>query len=132
MNLLKLFIISAFLLVLSGCKDDDPLPEPECTQADWLGTYVGTRSCETVLGADVTITILASGSNDIIVSWETSDDSGEYEPFTPNICVIDYSSPDLGLTLTMDATLDGDNIEFSGISQTSSEYFTCNMSVVRQ
>ena len=58
------------MLSFAACNSDDD--SSGCTQADWVGTYNGTVDCNGV-EEDVTVTITASGSDAVIIRYESTE-----------------------------------------------------------
>ncbi|MEM6262586.1 MAG: hypothetical protein AAGI38_08775 [Bacteroidota bacterium] len=113
-NLLRLSFLLFMMVAFAACgnDDEDDMPStPTCSQSDWVGTYSGTQNCSGDLDT-LNITITASGSDAVIIEYEDIGGftSVEYDPLTPNQCVIAYSETDQGITVSLDATLDGDNL----------------------
>lgn len=111
MNFLKLSFFALLVVAMAACNKDDDNP-PICTQSDWVGTYDGTIDCDGST-ENVTIIIAASGTTALDISYSTSTSSTTYtEPLTPVNCDLDFTATDAGLTLTVDASLNGDNLTF--------------------
>lgn len=123
MNLLRLSFLLVLILGLSACGSDDE-SSTSCVQSDWVGTYTGTVDCDGTV-EDVTVTITASGTDAVIIKYESATMETEYDPITPDGCTIDQSQSDSGITLSLEVTLDGDNlrmdesIEFIGLPATN-------------
>ena len=128
MKYLKLSILLLAVLCFNACGDDDV--DPTCTQADWIGTYDGSIDCDGVT-EDVNVTITASGAEAVVIFYETPTGTGEYVPLTPSECDIDRTDTDMGITLTVDVVLDGDN--FTLIQTVSSDTGTnlCTLTATR-
>ena len=128
MKFLKLSILLLAVLCFNACGDDDA--DPVCTQAEWTGTYEGSIDCAGDT-EDAVVTITASGTNDVIIIFETPSYTIEYDPLTPSGCDIDRTDTDMGITLTVDVVLDGDN--FTLIQTVSSDTGTnlCTLTATR-
>ena len=106
MNLFKLLFALVLVFSITACNDDD---EPVCIQADWIGTYSGTIDCD---GAteDVAVTITASGSDAVIIAYESTSGavtlSAEYDPITISECTLSNEASQSGITLKVDASID--------------------------
>lgn len=115
MKAFKLTFLLLALLTIAACgEDDDPVV---CAQADWIGTYTGTQTCVggTTEGVDVTIT--ANGATGLDVTYTTA--SGSQTSFTEPLpfegCTLDVDSEGNGITLTIDATLTGNELTFRDV-----------------
>ena len=82
MNLSK-FLTFALVVILFACEKDDP--QPTCAQADWLGTYTGTAVCDGN-SSDVTVTIRANGTDEIIIQYVTGPSTTTFDPLTVEGC----------------------------------------------
>jgi hypothetical protein len=135
MNFLKLSILLIVLIAFSACKDDEPTIT--CTQSDWVGTYVGNQVCDGDTES-VTVTITASGSDAIIIKYEVVSSGGsgevEYDPLTIMECDLDYTETDAasGITISLDASLDGDNLTFKETFTVSGSSDICDVTATRQ
>jgi len=127
MKLLKLSLLLVLITFLSACSDDD---DPACTQADWVGNYTGAQVCN---GAsfDVTVSITASGSDAVLVIYEVDGLETEFDPLTFNNCDIDRTESTGDLTLTVDASLDGDNLTFRDVLTVGTETIDCSITATR-
>ncbi|MEO1260957.1 MAG: hypothetical protein AAFZ15_19310 [Bacteroidota bacterium] len=130
MKLLKFAFFLAVALTLSACGDDDS-SSPSCTQDDWVGTYTGTVDCDGVT-EDVTVNITASGDNAVLVMYETATFTVEFEAITPDGCEIDQSQSAVGLSLTVEATLNGDDLSFKDVITYGGTTATCTIDATRQ
>jgi hypothetical protein len=130
MNLFKLTFLFVLAISIISCDNDDDM-KPDCSQSDWTGTYEGTIDCN---GSeeDVTVTITASGSDDIIIVYESTTLTTEYDPFTPDNCDLDVMESDQGVTLTVDATLDGDDLTIIEELSSTVVLYTCTITAQRQ
>ena len=129
MNLLKLSFFLVLIATFSTCSDDDDNTK-NCVQSDWVGTYTGTLDCDGI-AEDVTVTITANGSDDIIIKYEVPNASTEYDPLLPNSCDLDYTESDSGITITIDASIDGDNLTLKEIISLGGDTSTCDITAVR-
>jgi hypothetical protein len=135
MNLLKLSFILIIALSIAACgEDEEPIITPSCTQADWIGTYTGTLNCGS--GDDsTTVTITASGAEAIIIKYEIigSQISGTitYDPMTPIGCALNFEETQQGITLKVDATLDGNNFSFRDVTTYSGGSDDCMITAIR-
>lgn len=130
MNLYKLSILCLCIILLSGCKEDEPAT-PVCTQSTWLGTYVGTQDCDGTV-EDITVTVTASGSEAIIIKHETTYLETTFDPLTPNGCSLDATSSDMGLTLTVSSSIDGDSFSLVDTFSDGTSTATCTITATRQ
>jgi len=128
MNFLRLSFLLVLLATVAACGDDDS--SPTCTQAEWVGTYTGTIDCDGASEA-VTVTITASGSDAIIVKYETVTIETETDPLTPNGCDLDRTGTTGGVTITVDATLDGDNLTYQDVITVGADVATCDITATR-
>ena len=129
MNLLKLSLFSLLFVAFAACKKDKD-STPTCTQSDWVGTYEGTTDCGGST-EDVTVTIVASGADAIVIQYATATLTTTYDPATPTNCTINESGTDAGLTFTVDATLDGDKLTIQETLSGSVD-FTCDLTATRK
>ena len=118
----------ALIVAFSACSKDDD--NPTCAQSDWVGTYTGTIDCDGTM-ENVTLTITASGTDAVIISYETPTLTTDYDPLTPDGCNISVSGSLGGISSLVEATLDGNELtlleELSGGGITS----TCNLTVTK-
>lgn len=128
---MKFFKLSLFslLVAFSACKGDDD-STPTCTQSDWVGTYEGTTDCGGS-DEDVTVTIVASGANAIVIEYSTATLTTTYDPATPTNCTINESGTDAGITFTTNATLDGDKLTIQETLTGGGTNFTCDLTATR-
>lgn len=129
MNFFKLSILFAFIVVLAGCKDDEPEPVV-CTQANWIGTYVGTQDCDGDV-EDLTVTITASGTDAIVIFHETTSVETTFDPLTPSGCSLDATNSDQGLTLTISSSISGDEFTLVETFSDGTETSTCTITATR-
>ena len=129
MNLTKLSFLFVFALLIAACGDDDDAVAT-CTQSNWVGTYMGTIDCDGTT-EDVTVTITSSGSAAVIIKYETSVTQTEYDPLTPDGCDIDKMDSGAGITVTIDATLNGDNLTIQEVLAFNGAAATCNITATR-
>lgn len=108
MKSLKLSLFALLLLAFTSCKKDDD-KATVCKQADWVGIYEGTIDCDGTT-EDATVTITASGTDAVVIEYETASSTTTYDPITPTNCSISESGTDSGITIKVDATLDGDKL----------------------
>ncbi len=131
MKLLKLSFLLLTITFLSACGDDDGDGDDlSCVQADWVGTYTGTQTCDGT-AEEVTVTITASGTNDVVIKTETTTLETEYDPFTPNSCDIDKTVTAQGFTITIDAALATNQLTFSDVTSDGTTTSTCNLTATR-
>lgn len=129
MKLLKLSLFSLLVVAFSACKKDKD-STPTCTQSDWVGTYEGTTDCGGST-EDVTVTIVASGADAVVIEYATATLTTTYDPITPTNCDLNASGTDAGLTFTVDATLDGDELTIKETLSGSVD-FTCDLTATRK
>ena len=130
MKLLRLSIFLALVMAMTACnKDDDDAST--CTQSDWVGTYKGTQDCDGDT-ENVTVTIIARGSNEITIKYETATVTTEFNPLTPAGCDLDQTDSAGGLTLVVDASINGDQLTFKDILSDGSTTTTCTITATRQ
>ena len=127
MKFQKLLLLSLFALIFGACEKDEVL---SCTQSDWVGTYTGSVICGTV-SEDATITIIASGDNAIIVKYEDSSSSTEYDPIVPSNCEIMEMNSDTTFSLTVEGFLIDDNLTITETWSTLGQTGTCEITGVR-
>lgn len=98
-------------LTTAACVDDEEVLLG-CTQADWTGTYSGMINCTSAAPEDVFVTISASGSDAIIIAYETATITGEYSPITFDGCDLSVTDNTGGLNLAISATREGDQLRW--------------------
>ncbi len=130
MNFLKSSLFALLVVGFVACKKDDD-SSSTCTQSDWVGTYEGTTDCGGT-SEDVTVTITASGTDAIVIEYATPSLTSTYDPITPSNCSINESGTDLGITLTVDADLDGDKLTIKETISGGGADFTCNLTATRK
>lgn len=109
MRLLKFTLaILGFGFIAFSCNDSSET----CSQADWVGVYTGTQTCngETV---DATVTITASGESAIIVSILADGTTIELDPADIDGCNYDIEGRDAELSLSADGSLSGETVTFN-------------------
>jgi len=110
MKLLPLTTLLFLAVVLAtGCNNDDDEPAV-CTQADWVGTYSGTITCDSEPAQDVTLTITADGTDNVVLSYQTSTVSTLYDPLPFDNCGLDNLATGGGITSSVSVTLNGNDI----------------------
>lgn len=130
MNLSKISFLLLIALFWSSCGDDDEAMKT-CTQSDWTGTYAGTLDCGDGDVEDVTVTITADGTENIVIEYETSSLTAEFDPIPFSNCDLDFTATDGTLTVTVDAALDGDNLTFNEVISTGASSSTCVIEATR-
>ncbi len=130
MNLFKFFTLVVMLFVFQACGDDD-----DCVQADWVGTYSGTIVC-TEDGVeedpeDVVITVTAAGTDQLIFNYDTTNTGLETDPLDVDGCDVNFSASEQGITLTVSADLDGDNLSFTDVFSGNGFSSTCVITATR-
>ena len=126
MQLLKFSTCLFVLLTWAACNGDDD-SSPSCIQADWVGTYTGTVQCDTEDAEIVNVTISESGSNTVNIDYATFSANSFFPSLPIEECGIDFSQTDQGLTLTVSATLDGNNLTFTETISSASNSSTCSI-----
>ena len=129
MKIQKLSLLTFLIVAFVACKDDEGTPT--CTQSDWVGTYEGTTDCGGST-EDVTVTIVASGADSIVVQYATATLTTTYDPIKPTNCTINESGTDAGITFTVDATLDGDELTIKETLVGGGVNFTCDLTADRK
>ncbi|PHN00884.1 hypothetical protein [Flavilitoribacter nigricans] len=130
MKYLKVTLFLMVLLAVSSCKKDDDTMTT-CTPADWVGTYVGTIDCDGNT-EDITVTITASGTDDIIISYQTATVSADYDPLPPDGCDLDISASGGGFTASVDGELDGNSLTFTETISDGTNTTSCSVTATRQ
>jgi len=126
MNLLRLSIILALIFTLGACDNNTV----SCVQSDWVGTYTGTQDCDG-LSEDVTMTITASGTDAIVVMYETEGVEVEFAPMTPDECTLSKTESDDDMSLTVEATINGNNLTFTDVITIGTESATCTITAIK-
>jgi hypothetical protein len=128
MNLLRLSFLLLLAVTYASCGDDD---DPTCVQADWVGTYTGTITCDGDT-EDVTVAITASGSDAVFIEYSTMTVDVSYtEPITLENCNLELTGSDMGITVSIAASLDGDNVSLTEIFSGSGFESNCTITATR-
>ncbi|MBK8562860.1 MAG: hypothetical protein IPN76_05810 [Saprospiraceae bacterium] len=130
MKFLKPSLFALLVVGFVACKKDDDSTS-SCTQSDWVGTYEGTTDCGGT-SEDVIVTITASGSDAIVIEYETATLTTTYDPITPTDCDLNSSGTDSGITIKVDAALDGDKLTLEETISGGGVDFTCNLTATRK
>ena len=126
MKLFKFLFLVTTVVMFTACGDDDS----DCIQADWVGTYTGTSDCDGTI-EEATVTITASGTDRVVVITEIPGLESEYDPIDLDGCSLEESKSEAGLTLSVDATLDGDNLTFREVISAGGQSSTCTITATR-
>lgn len=118
------------LLALSACKKDDDDVTMVCMQDDWVGTYSGTIDCNGTEEA-VTVTITASGTENIIIKYESASVTTDYDPLPFNGCDLNASGTVSGITVNTDVTLNGNQLDMSETVIIGTSTTTCTIAATR-
>jgi hypothetical protein len=130
MNLLRLAFCAILALSLASCDKDDDI-QKDCTQADWVGVYVGTIECGGV-SEGVTVTITASGASSIVIAYETNTLTSEYDPLMPNKCDLNVSDSGGGTSISVDANINNGKFTMDEMYTISGTTVTCKIDASRQ
>ena len=130
MNLLRLSIFLLLTISLSSCGSDDE-DSVNCVVSDWVGVYDGKVNCDGT-EEDVTVTITASGADAIVIVYETATLTTEFDPLSPEGCNLNATSSAGGLSLSVDASLDGDNFNFEEILSDGGNTSNCTIAATRK
>ena len=101
----NLLLVFSLVFLLASCGDD----EDGCSQADWVGTYTGTETCDGTT-VDATIVVAAVGEDMLSMTFTSSGSTIEIPGVPFDACGV---SEELSLdtsTLDVDASLDGSNL----------------------
>lgn len=131
---MKILNVSLFLMVLlafASCKKDDDDVMATCTPADWAGTYAGMIDCDGTT-ENVTITITTSGTDNIIIKYETATVSAEYDPLPINGCDFSNTASGGGFTASVEATLDGNELTVTESLSDGTDTTSCTLTATRQ
>jgi len=137
MKLLKLTFVFALLFSLASCGDDEPDVQTDCTQADWVGTYTGTKDSNGASTDDATVTFTADGTTDVILAYSVTTAAGidnfEIDPFTPDGCAININVLiDTTSSGTITGTLNNGALELvQTITSASGDVTTCTITATR-
>lgn len=116
---------------LLACETDDDT-QKGCTQADWVGTYEGVLDCDGT-EENVTVTITADSTDAINIFYETMTHSVGYNVrFMPDGCSIAFMDSGGGITIMVDASLDGDQLSFADVYSAGGNTETCEIAATRQ
>lgn len=130
MKSLKISFFALLVVAFAACKKDKD-SDPTCTQADWVGVYEGTTDCGGST-EDVTVTITASGADAIVIQYATPTLTTTYDPITPTNCDLNASGTDSGITITVDAMLDGNKLTLNESLTGGGTNFTCDLTATRK
>jgi hypothetical protein len=128
MKLFKLSFLFLALLSVAACGDDDDTID--CTQSDWIGTYAGSIDCDGT-EEDVTVTITSSGTDNLIVIYNTTALETEFDPLPFTSCDLVANSSSGSLTLAINATLDGDRLTFNEATTVDGNTSLCSITATR-
>lgn len=133
MKLFKLSFLLLALLTAAACNDDDD-SMMVCSQSDWVGTYTGTADCDGDV-EDVTITIAADGTENIAIEYVIGDSTltvtTTYDPLPFSSCSLDNTATAGGLTATVDADVNGDEIVITETISDGTATSTCLLTATR-
>lgn len=131
MKFSQLSVLTLFSLVLtwSACAPE-PMTKPACTQSSWVGTYSGSVDCDGTV-EDVTVEITASGSEAIVITYMAATFNVQYQPLTPEGCTLSFSETDQGVTISLDGSIDGDELNLVEGYASSSYNSTCTINATR-
>lgn len=124
------FLCLALFSFATSCEDDDD-GTTVCDQAAWVGTYTGSVNCTPGGAQDVTVTVTASGTSALNVSYVTADSTTITftDPITYSGCGFDVTGGNQGDTLSVNATRSGDmltlNSSLTVSDSTASVTTTC-------
>lgn len=120
---LNLFLILAVLFTLSSCGDDD------CVQADWLGTYTGTESCEGET-TDATIVVTAQGTDMLSFSIESDGSTTSFD-LPLDGCSTSSVEEEDEIRLELSASLDGNDLSIDSDFTVGSDSAACEYRVTK-
>lgn len=133
MNFLKSSFLLLALLSIVACNDDDDTPIV-CGQSDWVGTYAGTIDCGGVV-TDATATVTASGTDNIILSYISTDTTGSatltFDPLPFDGCDLNATAAGGGDSITLDADLSGDELTIDVTTTTIAGTTMCRLVATR-
>ena len=120
------------VVALGACNKDDDDANNNCTQADWVGNYTGTQVCNGV-PFDISVTITASGEDAVIVKYDDGVSEASFDPITIDGCKLNRTQedPSIGASLTIEATLDGDNLSFRDVLTVGTDTSDCTITATR-
>lgn len=132
MNISKIsfLLLLALIFTVSACSDDDEDMMSNCTQENWVGTYSATGDCDGE-SDDLTYTITASGDGAVNIEGESEDESFFLPSITPDGCSFSWSETAGNSSLSLDAVLNGDNLEVTVIETYDGDADTCMFTLTR-
>lgn len=131
MKTFKLSLLLLAILSIAACSDDDDSVST-CIQSDWVGTYTGTIDCNGTT-EDVTITVTASGTSNVVVSYQSATIQTTYDPLPFSDCDLDATASGSGVNVSLEADLDGNNLTMEEIisDTTGVATSTCMLTATR-
>ncbi len=129
MRILKLSSFLSLVMIFGACGTDDD-SDTSCIQSDWIGTYIGTQNCDGT-SENVTVTITASGSDAIVVKYKTPNIDTEYDPLIPDGCDLDKADSSGGITVTVKASLNCNEITIKEVLSAGGSNATCTITASR-
>ena len=121
------------MLSIASCGDDDVETPTVCMQSDWVGVYEGTEACSVGPSQEVVLTITASGTDAINLSYVTED--GTTFSFTDPIvfdgCRFNVSGTDPDISLSANATLSDATLTLNTTLTIGSDSNDCTVTVTR-
>lgn len=135
MKTLKLSFFALLLFFAAACMDDDDT-QTVCAQSDWVGTYTGTVTCDGE-AEDVTVTIAADGTANIEVEYMVLDTATNvtvttsYDPLPFTNCTFSEMGSGQGITGTVMASLNGNEITLTETLSDSTTTSTCQIVAIR-
>ncbi|MEL6359351.1 MAG: hypothetical protein AAFQ01_05370 [Bacteroidota bacterium] len=132
MKSISILFLLAVICLTPACSNDDDDAMMVCTQSDWVGTYTGTINCEGSDAEDVTVTITASGSENIDISYQTATVSTTFfDPFSINNCSVSRTATSGGITATVEASLNGNTLTLEEMFSGTTAFPNCTLTCTR-
>ncbi len=129
MKTFKLSLLLLAILSIAACSDDDD-GMTTCLQSDWVGTYSGTVDCDGVT-EDVTVTVAASGTANLLVSYQSPTVQTNFDPLPFSNCDLVATATGAGFTVTLDADLAGNQLTLEEVISDSTSTSTCLITATR-
>ena len=125
-NRLYVALLFGMITICLSCGKEDP-----CSGNGWAGTYNGTINCNGT-SEGVTVIIEATASDSIRINYfSPSSATNFFDPFPIAECGIEYSAKNGGGTISLTASLDGNNLSLSEQVNLGGNISSCQIAATR-